>query len=130
METKYKSRFYLVFTDKPQLYKIFIEHEYGSRMVGELSIEDDGILTIKTEKIHRYYNGFGIYKELLIHKSIRFNKIIIEFNGQKYSALKTDFLQKGISKFYPEGEKVYLSINHFNQHNHNQRQLDLFSEGV
>ncbi len=126
MSSLNNSQFYLDSTNEPYIYKVL----FDDRFIGELDKKDGGKLIIKTEKIFLTYNGFGVYRNLLVHTSIHFEKIQIEYSGKVYSASKNKFLQMGKSKIYPEGEKLYLNINLFNSTEQNQHQLDLFSEGV
>ena len=116
------SPFYL----KPTEYYYKFKVLYKTRFIGHIDERNEGKFIIQTDKLFLKFNGFGLDKEVLVNKTLKFDTVLVLYKNKEYLAQRNTFLELGKSKVYPDGEKIYLNLRHFNLPPSNQNQLSLF----
>ena len=124
MNKLFTSTFYL----KPTEYYYKFKVLYNTRFIGHIDERNEGKFIIQTDKLFLKFNGFGLDKEVLVNKTLKFDSILVLYKNKEYLTQRKTFIEMGKSLVYPDGEKIYLNLRYFNMPQKNSNQLSLFQE--
>jgi len=81
----------------PHIYQVQLNLEHQTRYIGKIDTAGEGtFITSRSEKhLFRKTNSLGLNYALLTDARIKFNKILITYNGKKYYSSREYFLKKG-----------------------------------